>query len=109
MEGMVLSLVVHWVVGEIAAQGAALDWAKLKDDVHAMIEGVVHTKWADVELEKGADAVVDAAKKACQDKADISAVLHALAGKDMAAAKAALLALVKPLLSGELSVLLSAA
>lgn len=109
MESIVISMVLGYVVKDIAAAGGAYDWAGLKAKAKAAIESLIKYQIIDQPLEASVDQLLDGLAKALQDQTDIKSALAALAAKNPAAALAALKAIVQPLLGGELAALVAAA
>lgn len=102
MEGIFEGLIVKFIVSEIAQRGAALDWADVKKSVHARIVKAVPSEFWDEELEKVADALVDAAAAATKDSADLTTVLTCVAAKDFVGAEHALFDLIEKIPGGAL-------
>ena len=108
MNAVIATVVVHFLVSAIADKAGALVPADLKKEVNAKVEASISSKFLDVTIESIADPIVDAVCQVLKDQDGLSAALKALASQDMPAAKAALLALLKPVVTGNLALVLAA-
>jgi len=112
MQQIVIALVIKWLVGDLVAAGAALNWATVKANVDTKIAALtasLHVGFLTVPLDNIAGSVVDAAAKLSQDKTDETALLTALAAKNVTAAEAALKAMLQTVATGDLAALHAAA
>lgn len=109
MEGIVVGIVVHYLVGELADGAAKFDVKAFETKAHAAVASAVHSQFADEQIDKAVDSTVEAIQKLFQEKPELTAVLSDLAQKDLGAAKAAAIALLKPVVTGEFAALLAAA
>lgn len=111
MQSIVISLVLKWVVSQIAAAGAAANWTNIKAQVDAQITALaatLHAGFAAPMLQSYANDVMDAVAKLAQDNTDLSTLLGSLAAKNVTAAEAALQAMLLTVTTGDLQKLIAA-